>query len=126
MHPRPSSNVQLPPPCDDQPYFQVTPLDTGQLQLPEEMLVSDSEPDRRLDVPALSFLLRHTGTKANVLFDLGIKKDLSKYAPAAQERIKQLFSPCKADPDVVQSLQDCEAKLAPTDITHIIVSHVHW
>jgi glyoxylase-like metal-dependent hydrolase (beta-lactamase superfamily II) len=118
--------VQLPPSRDNQPYFQITPLDAGQVQVLEELLVSDFEPGRRLKVPALSFLLQHSDTKANVLFDLGVAKDISKYAPAAQEMIKQFFSPYKADPDVVQSLQDCEAKLTPTDITHVILSHVHW
>ena len=117
--------VLLPPPRDEQPYFQITPLDAGQVQLREEMLVSDPE-DRRLALPALSFLLRQSEGKTNILFDLGIKKDISQYAPAMQEMINRFFRPCSADPDVLQSLQDSEAKLAATDITHVIISHLHW
>jgi len=118
--------VRLPPPSENQPFFRLTPLDAGQVQASEEMFVSDPEKGHKRQLPALSFLLQHSDSKTNILFDLGIKKDVSQYAPATRAMIDRFFRPCGADPDVVRSLQESEAKLAPTDITHVILSHVHW
>jgi glyoxylase-like metal-dependent hydrolase (beta-lactamase superfamily II) len=118
--------VRLPPPRENQAYFTLTPLDAGSLEIPEEFVVSDPTPGGRLPVPSLAFLLRHSSSNFNVLFDLGIKKDLTLYAPASLDWIKENFEPTSGDPDVLDSLQNSGTGLSPTDITHIVLSHIHW
>lgn len=116
----------LPAHTENQAYFKITPLDAGNLSLREAMLVSDTDPEQRVTVPAVAFLLQHSSKKHSVLFDLGINKDITKYSPAAQDRIKTYFQPCSADPDVVDSLEASGAALTAEKISHVIISHVHW
>jgi len=118
--------VLLPQPSQNQPYFNITTLEGGFLSLPEQVVVSDPNPDRIATVPSLAFLLRHTSDNHKVLFDLGINKDLSKYTPATIDWIKKYFLPVSANPDVIDSLKNSGHGLTPSDITHVILSHVHW
>jgi len=118
--------VQLPPSREDQSYFTITPLHGGSLELPEEFVVSDVTPGKRLPIPSLAFLLRHSSSKINILFDLGIKRDLAQYSPSVQNSMKKHFGPVSGNPDVLESLQNSGTGISPTDITHIILSHIHW
>jgi glyoxylase-like metal-dependent hydrolase (beta-lactamase superfamily II) len=118
--------MPLPPPVTDQPYFKLTPLESGHLTLKEEMLVSNPEPNKCLTVPTLSFLLQHSSGKHKVLFDLGIRKDLNDYPPVVVESIGSYFFPCGAEPDVGDALRGLANGVSEDDITHVIISHIHW
>jgi len=117
---------QLPPSLAGQAFFTVTPLEAGSLGLREHLFVSDGDPDKVLPVPSLSFLLRSSSSANAILFDLGIKKDPTGYSPSTQSSLDSHFSPCKGDPDVVDSLNKQAGPLDPKDITHVILSHIHW
>jgi hypothetical protein len=119
-------HVELPPPSDNQPFLVLTPLYAGQATVPEYMVVSDPEPDKTFVAPALSFLLRHSSSGTNILFDLGIKKDLSDYAPSTQKGIIRILSPCSGDPGLVDSLRDSGTGVSPADVSIIFISHIHW
>lgn len=115
----------LPPARENQPFFTVTPFQAGSLALRERLFVSDPHPDKFIIVPSLSFLLQASSGKA-ILFDLGIKKDLREYSPKTHLSIINYFSPCNANPDVIGSLKTQSNPLGPEDITHVIISHIHW
>jgi glyoxylase-like metal-dependent hydrolase (beta-lactamase superfamily II) len=117
---------QLPSSLSNQAFFTVTPLEAGSLGLREHLFVSEGDPDKVLLVPSLSFLLRSSSSSNVILFDLGIKKDRTGYSPGTQSSLDNYFSPCKGDPDVVDSLKKQASPLGPKDITHVILSHIHW
>lgn len=113
-------------------YVTASALNAGHLTLPEHLFVTDAEPDKRNTVPSLSFLIRHPSTSSgagdhsvtNIVFDLGLKRDLTGYAPAQQPHITQR-QPIITDPDCAASLRN--GGLDPAkDIGMVILSHVHW
>jgi hypothetical protein len=110
--------VRLPPPCENQAYFTLTPLDAGSLEVLEEFVVSDPTSGKQLAIPSLAFLLRHSSSKFNALFDLGIKKNLAFYSPLVQDVIKAHCPSCSGNLDVSDSLQNSGTGLSPIDITH--------
>ncbi|KAI1171075.1 beta-lactamase-like protein [Nemania sp. FL0916] len=128
-------------------YVTISALDAGHITLPDYLFVAGSDPDLRTTVPSLSFLIQHpssppsrTGNVTNLIFDLGVKRDLSGYAPAQQPHVAQR-TPIITDPDCSASLRngvtsasededadgEAEELLNPeTDIDFVILSHVHW
>ena len=117
-----NGTITLPPTRTDQVYLQVSALEGGQLTLPEELFVTDPIADLRVTVPSLCFFIRHP--TATLIFDLGLKRDLSAYPPAQQAHISQR-QPIVLLPDVAEHLRS--AKVDPTkDIDYVMLSHVHW
>lgn len=130
-------------------YVTVSALDAGHLTLPESLFVTDADPDVRATVPSLAFLIQHPSSPpsrphsstTNLVFDLGVKRDLAGYAPAQAAHISQRH-PIIVDPDCAASLRrgvddsapgetsaDGEGKplLDPaTDVDLVVLSHVHW
>lgn len=132
-------------------YVTVSALDAGHLTLPESLFVTDADPEKRATVPSLSFLIRHPSPSpkqagarhvTNLVFDLGVKRDLNGYPPKQREHIAQR-RPITTDPDCAASLRrgamgsnsggntkdgaTGEVLLDPdSDIDMVILSHVHW
>lgn len=102
-------------------------LEAGYLTLPERFFVTPmDDPDARKTVPSLSFLIQHSspaGKTTRLVFDLGMRRDLSLYPPVIQKHVSTRH-PLKTDPDVVKSL--AKGGLNPDDIDYIVLSHVHW
>jgi glyoxylase-like metal-dependent hydrolase (beta-lactamase superfamily II) len=116
------ATAALPPAGKDQVYLKVSALEGGQLTLPEALFVTDPVPDLRVTVPSLCFFIRHP--TATLLFDLGLRRDLSGYPQAQHAHISQR-QPIILLPDVAEHLRS--AKLDPTkDIDYVMLSHVHW
>jgi glyoxylase-like metal-dependent hydrolase (beta-lactamase superfamily II) len=132
-------------------YVTVSALDAGHLTLPERLFVTDADPGKRTTVPSLSFLIQHpspspsragSSNVTNLVFDLGVKRDLSGYTGAQRTHIAQR-QPVIVDPDCAASLRNGavhgnsgsskkdeakeEALLDPArDVDMVILSHVHW
>ncbi|KAK3356552.1 hypothetical protein B0T25DRAFT_474555 [Lasiosphaeria hispida] len=127
-------------------FVTVSALDGGHLTLPERLFVTDADPEKRATVPSLSFLVQHpspqtstdSGRKStNLLFDLGVKRDIESYTGAQQAHIAQR-QPVTTDPDCAASLRrgvasnrieehDRGPLLDPAkEIDIVILSHVHW
>src|ERR1700754_1258340 len=91
----------------DEVYVMVSALEAGQLTLPERLFVTDPDPEKRATVPSLSFLVQHPspdGKVTKLVFDLGLKRDLSKYPPAQQAHIANR-QPVILRPDCADSLK---------------------
>ncbi|RYP43212.1 hypothetical protein DL768_010032 [Monosporascus sp. mg162] len=126
-------------------FVTVSALDAGHLTLPEHLFITDADPEKCNTVPSLSFLIQHPSpfpsrpgsSVTNLVFDLGIKRDLDRYTPAQQEHTAQR-QPVITKPDCAASLRYGAAKkegatdeeevlLDPgKDIDIVIISHVHW
>ena len=119
---------RLPPPSSNQVYVKVAALNGGFLTLPERVFVTDADPEKASTTPSMCFLIEHCASDAvkpqRIMFDLGIKRDLTKYGPATQEHIA-LRQPVYSTPDARCSLLN--GGLDPAkDIDYVILSHVHW
>ncbi|KAK7752965.1 hypothetical protein SLS62_005124 [Diatrype stigma] len=137
-------------------FVTVSALDAGHLTLPERLFITDADPAKRNTVPSLSFLIQHPspspsrecGQTTNLVFDLGIKRDLDGYT-AAQALHTAQRQPVITDPDCAASLRhgagtarqkkqqshsqsqsnndEEEILIDPSkDIDLVIISHVHW
>ncbi|KAJ8119656.1 hypothetical protein ONZ43_g3439 [Nemania bipapillata] len=130
----------------DSPVFvTVSALDAGHITLPDCLFVAGADPDVRTTVPSLSFLIQHpssppsrSGNVTNLVFDLGVKRDISGYTIAQQPHISQR-QPIITDPDCSASLRNGASTIGEPngasekelldpeeDIDFVIVSHVHW
>jgi len=117
-------STTLPAPSENQNYCHASALEGGVIEMPLNIIL-DGAPEGEFlkDVPSLAFLLRHSSSKHNFVFDLGIRSDLEGLPPAAEKRAKTLWN-AKVPQDVVQSL--IKGGLTPSDIAHICISHCHW
>ncbi|EMD86436.1 hypothetical protein COCC4DRAFT_135762 [Bipolaris maydis ATCC 48331] len=102
-------------------------LSCGHFSLPEYQFVDNVTPDARRAVPSLAFLIQHvnryTGKRTQLIFDLGLRKDVKRYPLPIQKHI-ETRQPMSTDPDVTKSL--AKGGLTPKDIDFVIYSHVHW
>ncbi|CAE7178574.1 Metallo-hydrolase oxidoreductase [Pyrenophora teres f. teres] len=111
-------------------FVTVHALSCGYFSLPEYQFVHPASPNARRIVPSLAFLIQHinqtTGERTRIVFDLGLRKDVKKYALPIQKHL-ETRQPITTDPDVVKSL--AKGGLSPDDIDYVIYSHwrqVHW
>lgn len=119
----------LPSSGPDQAYVKVAALNGGFLTLPERNFVTDPDPKKGTTVPSMCFLIEHTSPNASkptrVLFDLGIKRDLTKYRQEATRHHITTRQPVYSSADARSSL--LSGGLDPArDIDYVILSHIHW
>ena len=117
-----SSNT-LPAPGDNQAFCNVSALEAGLIELPDEMFITNATPKKVTTAPSLSFLLNHSNHHQTFVFDLGIRKDMENYPPSIVEWIKTTYH-VHVQQDVLESLQ--QGGTSPSDITYVCLSHVHW
>ena len=103
----------------------VTALSGGYFTIPEEQFVSPCVHGARTTVPSLCFPIQHTseatGTTTHIVFDLGLRRDLSRYSEPIR-RHTETRKPITTTPDVVQSLR--KSGLTPENVDYVIYSHV--
>ena len=104
---------------------KVYALQAGHFTLPERFFVHPASAMARRTVPSLAFLIEHQerdpGKITRIVFDLGLRRDVTNYAEPIREHIKTR-QPLTTDPDVTKSLS--QGGLAPRDIDFVIYSHV--
>ncbi|KAJ5388758.1 beta-lactamase-like protein [Penicillium cosmopolitanum] len=105
-------------------YVRVSLSPAGFLTLPEHFFCADQH-DKNIKnlVPSMSFLLEHIPSHTRVVFDLGLRRDLSAYPDNIQPHLRTR-QPIQTIPDVCDSL--IHGGLDPTDIDAVILSHMHY
>ncbi|KAH7890737.1 beta-lactamase-like protein [Phlebopus sp. FC_14] len=117
------ATTTLLPPAANQAYFDVSALEAGNVVIPMDRIVAGAKHEF-LPCPALAFSLRHSKTSFQMVFDLGVRRDIEGYPPALQKRIRDLgFSPVVKQ-TVAESLE--RGGIAPDQVDAVIVSHLHW
>ncbi|KAK8113177.1 Metallo-hydrolase/oxidoreductase [Apiospora sp. TS-2023a] len=110
------------------PTVTLSALRAGHLTLPEHLFVTNADPGRCTTVPSLAFLIRHAPSRTNLVFDLGVKRDLAGYAPAMSSHIaarQPAGAGVDGEDDAAASL--CKGGFdAAADIDFVVLSHVHW
>lgn len=101
-------------------------LSTGTITIPERFFITPADSEASRTVPSLSFLIQHhdvNGQRTRIVFDLGMRRDISLYPKALEQHISSR-QPFSTMPDAVASL--AEGNLTPADIDFVMFSHVHY
>ncbi|KAI0051310.1 Metallo-hydrolase/oxidoreductase [Auriscalpium vulgare] len=114
-------SASLPPPRPHQAYAIISALEAGRLQLPGALFV-DPPPAASWQVPALSFFLRHSVSKATLVFDLGLPSTVREFPPAIKDILKY-FEPLITH-TAASSLE--AGGLDPSTVDQVCCSHVHF
>ncbi len=95
------------------PQYEVFALLYGMLPgFPVAQLVAGAEPDRKLDIAMMIWLVRGNGR--NVLVDAGFYHD-------------RFLKQWKVGPDFVKPSETlARVDLKPDDVTDLIITHMHW
>jgi glyoxylase-like metal-dependent hydrolase (beta-lactamase superfamily II) len=114
----------LPKATENQPFIKLTSLSSGTIHLPLWMFVQGAPKEEVQPCPSMSWLLHHSKSGKNIIFDLGLPKDISCFPPAIQSRISSTFK-VEVEEDVFDGLK--KAGLDPEkDVEAVIFSHLHW
>ncbi|KAI0738881.1 Metallo-hydrolase/oxidoreductase [Daedaleopsis nitida] len=116
------SRYTLPDPQPNQPYIHVSALEAGILQLILQKFIAGAQPGESTICPSLAFSLRHSVNNEQLVFDLGIRKNMDAFPPAVQKSIagRLITTPQSVD----ESLR--KGGIDPVDVKTIIVSHLHY
>jgi len=108
----------------------VTPINGGEISLPERSFVAPSNFNTSITVPSLSFLITHPGLEGHgqvqprhILFDLGLRARLEDYTKENQSHLQSRI-PYQLGPGVAETLR--QGGLNPAQIETVILSHVHY
>ncbi|KAJ9501535.1 hypothetical protein LTR99_004419 [Exophiala xenobiotica] len=103
------------------PFVRVHALPTGYLWLPDRWIFADGDTNLRHLSPDYSFLISHPSGK-NVLFDLGMRKDLDRNPRVIREDYSSI------EPYVPKDAYDLlsEGPIKPQQIDLIVLSHLHF
>lgn len=116
--------LPLPEVLSPQVSIALTRLPAGGLHLPTNLFVAGADSDSNPLCPSMSWLISHGPSNRNVLFDLGMRKDIQNHTPAVYKRLQTVIKPSVTE-DVFESLS--ERGLNPlTDIDTVIFSHLHY
>ena len=64
--------MDLPTPAHDYAFCNVSALEGGTMDGPDDIFIADGVPGERLIFPSLCFLMQHSKRPEKFLFDLGI------------------------------------------------------
>ena len=118
----PDLAMSLPPPSKDQAYWEVSAIDAGQIHMRLSQLVDVAKAGETVDLPVLSFVLRHSRTGSVVLFDLGIRPDTAAYTGARALADTMGITPLGRD--VPAALE--RGGVSRADVKHVVISHIHF
>lgn len=114
----------LPKATVNQTIIKLRKLPAGNIHLPLWMFVAGVDKGEVQPCPSMSWLITHPPTGTNIIFDLGLPKDISCLPPAVQQRLKTVMK-IEVEKDVSDGLTTLG--LDPkTDIDTVIFSHLHY
>ncbi|RPD78598.1 Metallo-hydrolase/oxidoreductase [Lentinus tigrinus ALCF2SS1-7] len=113
--------MSLPPPSKDQAYWEVSAIDAGRIHMLLSQLVDIAKDGEMVDLPDLSFVLRHSQTGDIVLFDLGIRPDTEAFTGA--RALADTMSITFHGRDIPAALE--RGGVSREDVKRVIISHIH-
>ncbi|KAF7290272.1 Lactamase-B domain-containing protein [Mycena indigotica] len=116
----------LPAPSPDQPYMHVSALEAGTIQLPMDFIVQGAAHAYKR-CPSLAFYLRHSASARDLVFDLGLRKDLGSYPPAVQAHYLDAHTGrmhCAVPQDAAESC--VRGGVDPAKVERVVISHLHF
>ncbi|KAI0364586.1 hypothetical protein BV20DRAFT_955844 [Pilatotrama ljubarskyi] len=121
--PRQDATPGLPEPHVNQPYIDVSALEGGMITLPLSFFIKHAAPTEVNVCPSVAFSLRHSSSGTHLVFDLGIRRDVSTYPPVVQGIIAK-YMPVDVPQTVDESL--VKGGIDPARVETVVLSHLHW
>ncbi|KAI0743392.1 beta-lactamase-like protein [Daedaleopsis nitida] len=118
-----STSTTLPPPAPDQAYCELSALDAGEIHMLLGQLVDVAKGDEMTVLPVLAFVLRHSRTRAVLLFDLGIRPDVHNLGAGALALTAKMGMRLRGA-DIPALLE--RGGLPRADVAHVCLSHIHF
>ncbi len=115
--------MPMPEPEPNQAYIEVSALEAGTMHLSMHFFIKDAAPGEVSVCPSLAFSLRHIPSGTHLVFDLGLRRDISTYPPIVQEYAKK-WMPYSVPQTADESL--LKGGIDPKDVQTIVLSHLHW
>ncbi|KAF2085410.1 Metallo-hydrolase/oxidoreductase [Saccharata proteae CBS 121410] len=126
----------LPPSSPHQPFVTISPISAGTITLPSAAFISPATPSAQRTVPSLCFLITHPGHSTDltpassshahrpirIMFDLGLRSNLSRYLPAQQQHLSTRTPYRLAG----VATQLAAGGVAVDEISTVVLSHVHY
>lgn len=119
-----SSSIELPKAAPNQPTIQLRLLEAGDIYIPLWMFVTGEIKDKIQPCPSMAWLLHHPPSNTNLVFDLGLPKDITHFPPPVQERLNNVLK-IKVDRDVYDSLEATNTD-PQQSVNTVILSHLHY
>lgn len=95
------------------------------MRLPCSHLLTPNIPQHQyLNIPSFSFLIEHPGLHRKILFDLGLRKDISSHPPAVQSFLSESGWNLQVTKDIPDILKENDITIR--DIEAVIFSHHHF
>lgn len=116
------TNLSLPTSGANQAYINVSALEAGILRIPLHLFVAGASPSEISVCPSLAFFLRHSESKSQLVFDLGVRRDLENVPPAIRAALEQW--PVDVPQSVTESLT--KGGVEAGDVEVVVLSHLHF
>jgi glyoxylase-like metal-dependent hydrolase (beta-lactamase superfamily II) len=113
----------LPPPATSQPFMVVSALEAGIITLPMALYIKGAAMGEVAVCPSIAFILKHSVTGKQLVYDLGIPRNTSGLPPVVQGVISK-YMPVEVPQDVAESLRI--GGLDPAEVETVILSHLHF
>ncbi|KAJ7471314.1 beta-lactamase-like protein [Mycena galericulata] len=118
-----SVDSTLPAPEPTQAYMDVSALEAGIITLPMALYIKGAPPTEVAVCPSIAFVLQHSASGKQVVFDLGIPRNTENLPPAVKGVIAK-YMPVQVLQDAAESLK--KGGLDPADVETVILSHLHF
>ncbi|KAJ7131693.1 Metallo-hydrolase/oxidoreductase [Mycena crocata] len=113
----------LPPPEASQAYMDVSALEAGIITLPMALYIKGASLTEVAVCPSIAFVLQHSVSGKQVVFDLGIPRNTDNLPPVVKGVIAK-YMPVQVPQDAAESLK--KGGLDPADVETVILSHLHF
>ncbi|KAF7330833.1 N-acyl homoserine lactonase AttM [Mycena venus] len=113
----------LPAPGTSQAYMDVSALEAGIITLPMALYIKGAPQTEVAVCPSIAFVLRHSVSGKQLVFDLGIPRNTESLPPAVKGVIAK-YIPVQVPQDAAESLK--KGGLDPADVETVILSHLHF
>ncbi|KAF5373167.1 hypothetical protein D9758_001770 [Tetrapyrgos nigripes] len=118
-----STSIELPAPSPSQHFMEVSALEAGIITLPMALYIQGAPLTEVAVCPSIAFVLQHSNTKKQLVFDLGIPRNTDVLPPAVKGVIAK-YMPVQVPQDAAESLK--KGGLDPGDVETVILSHLHF
>jgi len=119
-----SSDDLLPVDLPDQVYVKLSAIEAGWIHLPEREFIDPHRSEAVHRCLSLAFIIQHPSTNTKVVYDLGLRKDISNYPAKIARYLQDGSRTVEIPTDVGESLK--AGGISPSEVDFVILSLLHY